>query len=228
MAKVASGKGVTTVIDNTWATPINFRPIEHGVDLVVHALTKYAGGHSDVMLGAIVARDRGHWDRIKSTAMDLGHGCSPDDAWLGLRGLRTLSVRLRRQGESSLTIARWLEKRPEVECVLHPGLPGCPGHDHYLRDFDGTSGLFSMVLKPVEESRLANMLEGLRHFGMGYSWGGFESLILPFDPMENRTVTPWAREGRCLRISIGLEDSDDLIRDLEIGFKRMSDQATRS
>ena len=228
MAKVAAGHGVTTIIDNTWATPINFRPIEHGVDLVVHALTKYVGGHSDVMLGAIIARDREHWDGIKSTAMDLGHGCSPDDAWLGLRGLRTLGVRLRRQGDSSLEIARWLEKRPEVECVLHPGLPGCPGHEHFLRDFDGTSGLFSMVLKPVEEPALAAMLEGLRHFGMGYSWGGFESLILPFDPMENRTVTPWDRDGRCLRISIGLEDTEDLIRDLEVGFKRMSDQAARS
>ena len=224
MTKIAARNGVNTVIDNTWATPINFRPIEHGVDLVVHALTKYVAGHSDVMLGAIVARDREHWDRIKATAMDLGHGCSPDDAWLGLRGLRSLGTRLRRQGKSSLEVARWLEKRPEVECVLHPGISSCPGHDIFVRDFDGPSGLFSMVLKPVDEERLADMLEGLRFFSMGYSWGGYESLVLPFDPMENRTVAPWNREGRCLRISIGLEDPGDLIRDLEMGFKRLNNR----
>lgn len=220
MTAIARDAGVSTVIDNTWATPINFRPIEHGVDLVVHALTKYAAGHSDVMLGGIIARDRLHWDRVKATAMDLGHGCSPDDAWLGLRGLRTLGVRLRHQAESSLKIAHWLKDQPGVAEVLHPALPNCPGHEHYLRDFDGPSGLFSVVLQPTDDRRLANMLEGMKYFRMGYSWGGYESLVLPFDPKESRTISDWSKPLQCLRLSIGLERTDDLISDLKLGLSR--------
>ena len=220
ISRLAHDRGITTIIDNTWATPLNFRPIEHGVDLVVHALTKYVGGHSDVMLGAVVARDRSHWDLVKATAMDLGHGCSPDDAWLGLRGLRTLAVRLRQQGASSLDVACWLEKRPEVARVLHPARPGCPGHELFKRDFDGASGLFSVVLEPMSDGALASLIEGLAFFKMGYSWGGYESLILPFDPLESRTISNWAHSGPCLRISIGLEHAEDLIKDLESGFER--------
>ena len=220
MSALAHEAGVTTVIDNTWATPVNFRPIEHGVDLVVHALTKYVSGHSDVMLGTVVARDRANWDRIKTTAMDLGHGCSPDDAWLGLRGLRTMGVRVRHQADSALTIARWLEKQPGVAEVLHPALPNCPGHEHFLRDFDGASGLFSVVLEPTENHLLAEMLEGMEYFKMGYSWGGYESLVLPFDPKESRTASDWNGPLQCLRVSIGLERVDDLINDLKSGLSR--------
>ena len=222
MTEVAHKHGLTTIVDNTWATPLLFRPIEHGVDIVVHALTKYVGGHSDLLLGAVVARDRPYWDKLKATAMDLGHGCSPDDAWLGLRGLRTLGVRLKRAGTSSLQVARWLDARPEVSCVLHPALPGCPGHEYFNRDFDDTAGLFSIVLAPMDEAELAAFLEGLHIFKMGYSWGGFESLILPFDPLENRTSASWTHTGRCLRLSIGLEDPEDLIEDLRNGFDSLA------
>ena len=220
MAAVAREQDATTIIDNTWATPLNFRPIEHGVDLVVHALTKYVAGHSDVMLGAVVARNREHWDRVKATAMDLGHGCSPDDAWLGLRGLRTLGVRLRHQEEVALQVAHWLLERPEVAEVRHPGLETCPGHEFFKRDFDGGSGLFSVVLHPMDDDALARLVEGMQYFKMGYSWGGFESLLLPFDPIEYRVDMDWPHSGPCLRISIGLERSEDLIRDLEAGLER--------
>lgn len=223
MVEVAHTRDLVSIVDNTWATPLLFRPIEHGADVVVHALTKYIGGHSDLMLGAVVARDRAQWDRLKATAMDLGHGCSPDDAWLGLRGLRTLGVRLRRSGESSLQFARWLQSRPEVAHVLHPALPGCPGHEYFNRDFDGTAGVFSIVLAPIQEPELANLLEGLRLFKMGYSWGGFESLVLPFDPLENRTTSTWAHTGHCLRFSIGLEDPEDLIADFHAGLDRIAE-----
>ena len=220
MAEAVRDSGTTTIIDNTWATPINFRPIEHGVDLVVHALTKYVSGHSDVMLGAVVARTRSQWDRVKSTAMDLGHGCSPDDAWLGLRGLRSLGVRLRQQGASAVEIARWLSERSEVAEVRHPALPGCPGHEFFLRDFHGSSGLFTIVLQPMSEKALAGFLEGMRYFRMGYSWGGFESLMLPFDPKEHRSGMEWPHSGPSVRLSIGLEGCRDLIEDLDQAFER--------
>ena len=214
-------RDIVTAIDNTWATPLGFRPIEHGVDVVVHALTKYVTGHADVMLGALTARSRAIWDRLKTTAMDLGHGASPDDAWLALRGLRTLAVRLDAQEAAALRIARWLQTRPEVKRVLHPGLPADPGHAIFERDFDRGSGLFGILLHPVDTKSLARMLEGMRYFSLGYSWGGFESLLIPQHPLTERTATPWTEEGTLLRASIGLESVDDLLKDLTDGLERL-------
>lgn len=215
-------RGITTAIDNTWATPLGFRPIEHGVDVVVHALTKYVGGHSDLMLGGLTARTRAIWDKLKFTAMDLGHGASPDDAWLALRGLRTLSVRLEAQSKAAMQIAAWLRGRPEVRRVLHPGLPGDPGNDLFQRDFDLACGTFGVLLHEVEGDALARMLEGMRIFAMGYSWGGFESLIIPQHPLSERTAAPFEEPGTLLRLSIGLEDPAMLVEDLADGLDRLA------
>ena len=182
ITKACRDRNITTIVDNTWATPLGFRPIEHGVDLVVHALTKYISGHSDVMLGAITARNRPAWDAIKRTAMDLGHGCSPDDAWLGLRGLRSLAARLDRHEASARTIATWLEARPEVKRVLYPALQSDPGHAIFSRDFDRATGLFGVVLNSEDPAATRRMVEGCTHFRLGYSWGGFESLLIPLHP----------------------------------------------
>ncbi len=216
------GRDIVTVIDNTWATPLGFRPIEHGVDVVVHALTKYVGGHSDVMLGSLTARTRSIWDRLKITAMDLGHGASPDDAWLALRGLRTLGVRLDAQEKAGLQIAAWLRRRPEVKRVLHPGMKGDPGNDVFRRDFDRGCGVFGVLLHEVERPALARMLEGMQIFDMGYSWGGFESLIIPQHPLSERTAVPFAESGTLLRLSIGLEAADELVQDLADGLDRLN------
>lgn len=215
-------RGIATAIDNTWATPLGFRPIEHGVDVVVHALTKYVAGHSDLMLGAVTARTRAVWDRLKHTAMDLGHGASPDDAWLALRGLRTLAVRLESQERAALQIAAWLRTRPEVKRVLHPALPDDPGHALFQRDFHRASGTFGVLLHEVERPALARMLEGMRIFEMGYSWGGFESLLIPQHPLTERTASPFTESGTLLRLSIGLEHPEHLVQDLADGLARLS------
>ena len=215
------GRDTVTVIDNTWATPLGFRPIEHGVDVVIHALTKYVSGHSDVMLGSLTARTRAIWNRLKITAMDLGHGASPDDAWLALRGLRTLAVRLDAQEKSGLQLAAWLRRRPEVKRVLHPALDGDPGNALFRRDFDRGCGVFGVLLHDVDEPSLAGMLEGMRIFEMGYSWGGFESLLIPQHPLSERTAVPLEETGTLLRISVGLESTDDLAQDLADGLERL-------
>ena len=220
LVEVARRHGLVTIADNTWATPLLFNPIEHGVDIVVHALTKYVAGHSDVMLGAVVASDRVHWDRLKTTAMDLGHGASPDDAWLGLRGLRTLPTRLEQCARSALEIATWLEQRDEVRTVLHPAFTDTPGHEFWMRDFRGAAGLFSIVLGPVTRNSFVEMIESFQHFGLGYSWGGFESLVLPFNPTDRSNQLDPSR-GVGLRLSTGLEYHGDLISDLETGFGRL-------
>jgi cystathionine beta-lyase len=209
--------GASVLMDNTWATPLFFQPLSHGVDLSIQAATKYVGGHADVMLG-YVAANQSHAGRLHQTHGDLGLYASGDDCFLGLRGLRTLAVRLARHQETGLALARWLQTRPEVARILHPGLPGDPGHDLWKRDFSGSCGLFGVVLKPVSEARLAAFVDGLQHFGIGYSWGGFESLIVPAH--IRRTVRPFQAEGPVLRIHAGLEDPDDLIADLEKGFER--------
>ena len=220
LVEVAKRHDLVTIVDNTWATPLLFNPIEHGVDVVVHALTKYVAGHSDVMLGALVASDRQQWDRLKHTAMDFGHGASPDDAWLGLRGLRSLPTRLAQCARSALEVARWLEGRTEVRTVLHPAFASCPGHEFWQRDFRGSAGLFSIILGPATANGLESMIEGLSHFGLGYSWGGYESLLLPFNPVDrsNRLAPD---EGVGLRLSIGLEYHEDLISDLAEGLDRL-------
>ncbi|MEX0697537.1 MAG: cystathionine beta-lyase [Dongiaceae bacterium] len=219
IAAAAHAGGALAVMDNTWATPLFFKPFEHGVDIAIHAATKYIAGHSDLMLGLVTLRDE-FYRPLKSAAHGMGHGAAPDDCYLALRGLRTLAVRLRRHQETGLALARWLGERPEVERVLHPALPDDPGHALWRRDFAGASGLFGVVLKPAPAAAVAAMLDGLELFGMGFSWGGYESLILPVKPA--RTATRWTAAGPLLRIHAGLEDAADLIDDLERGFARLA------
>jgi cystathionine beta-lyase len=190
-----------------------------GVDYSILACTKYVGGHSDVMLGSVTAA-KGQYERLRAATYQLGQCASPDDAWLGARGLRTMAVRLRQHGEAGLEIAQWLRGRPEVARVLHPAFPECPGHAAFVRDFKGPAGLFSFVLAGGDEKARAALIDGLAHFGIGYSWGGFESLALPVDPGRYRTATEWQAEGPLVRLQIGLEDPADLIADLEAGLAR--------
>jgi cystathionine beta-lyase len=221
IAEAAHARGARVLIDNTWATPLLFQPFAHGADISIQAATKYIVGHADAMLGAVTATAECA-AQIKDAHDDLGICPGPEDAWLGLRGLRTLGVRLDRHGASGLAIAEWLRARPEIERVLHPALEGDSGHAIWRRDFTGASGLFSVVLKPVSRTALAAFLDGLELFGMGYSWGGFESLVIPFDPRAYRTATTWSAEGPALRFHIGLDDVDDLKADLAAGFARMA------
>ena len=221
IAKVAHAKGAAVLIDNTWATPLYFRPLDHGVDLAIQAGTKYIGGHSDLMLGTVSA-NAARVASLKETVRLSGLCEGPDDVYLGLRGLRTLAVRLERHFKSGLAVARWLEQRPEVLRLLHPALPNFPGHALWKRDFTGASGLFSMVFKPVPQKAVFAFLDTLELFGIGASWGGFESLAIPFDCSHARTATRWAPGGPAIRFHIGLEAVDDLIADLERGFAAMA------
>jgi cystathionine beta-lyase len=220
IAKAAHEAGAVLILDNTWATPLFFKSFAHGADVSIHAATKYIVGHADAMLGAVTATEAASRAIVK-THEELGLCPGPEDVYLGLRGLRSLGVRLERHQKSALEMARWLAERPEVARVIHPGLPSDPGHAIWKRDFTGSSGLFSIVLKPVAHDRLAAMLDGLSLFGMGYSWGGFESLIIPFDPRDYRSATEWQADGPALRLHIGLEDVDDLKADLDAGFARL-------
>ncbi|TCP36947.1 cystathionine beta-lyase [Sphingomonas sp. BK235] len=213
----AKARGVATVIDNTWATPLLFPVIGLGVDYSVLACTKYVGGHSDVMMGSVTAAP-GRFAALRDTSFQLGQVISADDAFLGSRGLRTMAVRLAQHERSALTVARWLEARPEVARVLHPALPSCPGHELWQRDFAGASGLFSFVLAGGSDAARAALIDSLEHFGIGYSWGGFESLAVPIDPQRHRSATVCGFEGPLVRLQIGLEDPDDLIADLERGL----------
>ncbi len=220
IAAVAHRRGAIVIADNSWATPFFFRSFDHGVDVSVHAATKYIGGHSDVLLGLIIANAATH-ARLNRFCTDIGVTASPDDCFLGLRGLRTLPTRLARHQSSALAIAQWMRARPEVKEVIYPALPGSRGHALWKRDFTGASGLFGVVLHPVDKDRIDAMLDGMRLFGMGWSWGGFESLIIPTYPERTRTATKWDAGGPCLRLHIGLEDPDDLIADLDEGFARL-------
>ena len=220
IAAAAHRGGAVLVLDNTWATPLGFRAFDHGVDVAVHAATKYIGGHSDVLLGAIVANESTH-PALHRIWTDMGIAASTDDCFLGLRGLRTLATRLAQHQATALKVASWLRERSEVVEVLYPALPGARGHDLWKRDFAAASGLFGVVLRPVAYERIVAMLNGMQLFGMGWSWGGFESLIIPTYPERLRSVTRWKAEGPCLRLHVGLEDPDDLIADLEDGFSRL-------
>ncbi len=222
IAEVAKASGVLVVMDATWATPILYRPFEKGVDVSIQAGTKYIVGHSDVMLGTVTATKE-LLPRIRQTARLLGQCSGPDDLYLALRGLRTLSVRLSRHQETGLRLARWLDQRPEVERVLHPGLPSDPGHAIWRRDFSGACGLFAIVLaRPYSQEALSAMIDGLELFAIGASWGGYESLIIPGHPERIRTATRWEAPGPLLRLHAGLEDSEDLIADLAAGFERLA------
>jgi cystathionine beta-lyase len=219
LCAIAKARGLVTLLDNTWATPILFPALAAGVDFAILACTKYVVGHADVMLGSVTVGPE--WlPRLEQARRAFGQHASPDDAWLALRGLRTLGVRLRQHEASGLKVARWLAAQPQVARVLHPALPGCPGHEYWARDFAGASGLFAFVLAGGGEAERAALVDGLDHFGIGYSWGGFESLALPADPERIRTATRWRAEGPLVRLHIGLEDPDDLIEDLARGLAR--------
>ena len=217
IAAVAHARGALVIDDNTWATPLYHRSLEQGVDISMQAATKYIGGHSDIMFGTISANATA-WPQIAEAIQLLGVCAGPDDVFLALRGLRTLAVRLAQHHRSGLEMARWLAARPEVANVLHPALESDPGHAIWKRDFTGASGLFSIVLKPKPQQAVDALLDAVKLFGMGYSWGGFESLIIPFDCGLYRTATQWAPGGPALRLHIGLENVADLKADLERGF----------
>lgn len=214
---VARERGIVTLLDNTWATPLFFPAIAAGVDIAILAATKYVGGHADVMLGAATAKAQ-YYPAIERTAWDLGFAVSPDDAWLGSRGLRTMGVRLKQHEAGALRIAQWLEQQPQVSKVLHPALPDCPGHDHWQRDFKGSSGLFAFLLRGIDIGERTAFIERLKLFAIGYSWGGYESLVVPYDPVRTVSETPQA--GSLVRLHVGLEDPEDLIEDLAASLSR--------
>src|SRR5207244_4081483 len=220
IAAVAHQHGARVMMDNTWATPYLFRSFEHGVDVSIHAATKYIGGHSDVMLGAVITNEES-WLPVRSAVADLGHCAGPDDIFFGLRGMRTLSVRLERHERNAMQVARWLQTRSEVSRVLYPALPEDPGHALWKRDFLGASGLFGIVLKPASKAAVDAFIDSLDLFGIGASWGGYESLIQPAYPERARTATPWQAEGPLVRLHIGLEDPQDLIADLAQGLDHL-------
>ncbi|WP_297837247.1 cystathionine beta-lyase [Pseudomonas sp.] len=219
LARVAHAHGALLMLDNTWATPLFFKAFSHGVDISIHAATKYLVGHSDAMLGVIVTTEA-LYAQVRGAVRHLGYIASADDAYLGLRGLRTLSVRLRQHERSALAVARWLQQRPEVAQVLHPALPECPGHDVFKRDFLGSTGLFGFVLKPIPQHLAKTFLESLRLFAMGASWGGFESLIrqqIPPRDHPSAAVAP----GLLFRLHVGLEAVEDLLADLQQGLEHL-------
>jgi cystathionine beta-lyase len=218
IASVAHARGALVIDDNTWATPLFHRSLDQGVDISIQAATKYIGGHSDIMFGTISANTKA-WPQVAEAIGLLGVCAGPDDVFLALRGLRTLAVRLAQHHRSALEMARWLATRPEVVRVLHPALESDPGHAIWKRDFTGASGLFSIVLKPKPQKAVDALLDTVKLFGMGYSWGGFESLVIPFDCADYRTATKWAPGGPTLRLHIGLESVEDLKADLARGFE---------
>lgn len=221
IAAAAHAKNVPVLADNTWGTPYFFRSFEHGVDVSIHAGTKYIAGHSDALMGLIVTNEQ-YWLKVRRVVADYGYCVSPDDCYLALRGLRTIGVRMNHQQESALTIARWLQSRPEVMRVLYPALRSDPGHALWKRDFSGAAALFGVILEPVKWQAVGAMIDALELFGIGSSWGGFESLAIRADVSRIRTATKWNPGGPLIRLHIGLEDTDDLIADLEHGFARLS------
>ncbi|WP_373500746.1 cystathionine beta-lyase [Desulfococcus sp.] len=222
IAAAAHRHGAVVLLDNTWATPLFFKPFDHGVDVSIQAGTKYISGHSDLVIGIVTARTEELFRRLKDTTFLFGDIPGPDDCYLALRGLRSMGARLRRHQESAMTAARWLQARPEVRRVLFPALPGDPGHDLWRRDFTGASSLFGVVLETGDEAAVARMVDGYRYFKIGASWGGYESLVLPANPKGVRTAAPWTAPGYVLRFHVGLEDPEDLIADLADGFMRLA------
>ncbi|MBF0267422.1 MAG: cystathionine beta-lyase [Alphaproteobacteria bacterium] len=221
ISAAAHKRGVVVAMDNTWATPLFFKPFEKGVDLSVQAATKYIVGHADAMMGMVTCANADLWQIIKMRAAALGLGVGAEEAYLALRGLRTLPVRLERHQETAILLATWLKRRPEVLRVLHPALQDDPGHKLWRRDFSGSCGLFAFVMKTKDKKDVDAFLDALQLFGLGYSWGGFESLAIPADPGIKRTVTGWDPGGLTIRLHAGLEDADDLIADLEQAFGRI-------
>ena len=220
IAAAAHARDVCVIMDNTWATPLFFPAHARGADICVEAGTKYLSGHSDLLLGLVSATPE-FWPRLQQTFTNFAMCAGPEDVFLALRGLRTMELRLREAERQALAMARWLEARPEVARVLHPALPDCPGHTIWKRDFLGSSGLFSVILEPASQQAVDTMLDGLELFGLGYSWGGYESLVIPFDCAGYRTATAWRPGGPALRFNIGFEDIEDLKADLDRGFARL-------
>jgi cysteine-S-conjugate beta-lyase len=219
ISALAHARNIKVVLDNTYATSLYFKAIEHGADLSIQSLTKYVVGHSDAMMGAVTASARG-WKSLRSTSLQMGQCAAPDDAFLALRGLRTLAVRLKQHDQSARTVAAWLENHAAVEMLYHPAFATCPGHAIWSRDFSGASGLFSILLKPAPRKNLADFIDHLAHFKIGFSWGGYESLILVTNVAPNRTAEKWKATGPLLRLHIGLENAEDLIADLDAGLQR--------
>jgi cystathionine beta-lyase len=217
IAAAAHRRGLAVLADTTWGTPYFFRSFEKGIDVSIHAVTKYIAGHSDVVMGMIVTNEQ-HWLAVRRTVAHYGFGVSPDDCYLALRGFRTIGVRMKRQMESALKVARWLQSRPQVKRVIYPALEDDPGHAIWKRDFTGAASLFSVVLEPAQERQVAAFINSLQVFGIGSSWGGFESLAIVARIERYRTATKWDPGGPAIRLHIGLEDPDDLIADLERGF----------
>ena len=224
IAAAAHAKNIPVLADNTWGTPYFFRSFEHGVDVSIHAGTKYIAGHSDTLMGLVVTNEQ-YWLKVRKAVADYGYCVSPDDCYLALRGLRTIGVRMNHQQQSALRVARWLQSRPEVMRVLYPALGDDPGHALWKRDFSGAAALFGVVLKPVSWKAVGAMIDALELFGIGSSWGGFESLAIRADVSKVRTATKWNPGGPLIRLHIGLEDADDLIADLEQGFARLGQAA---
>ena len=220
IAAAAHARGCLVAMDNTWASPLFCKPFRLGVDISVQAVTKYIGGHSDLMMGVVTCTEAAY-DRLWRGMLEVATSSAPDDCYLALRGLRTLSARLERHQRNARVVAEWLAGRPEVRRVLYPALPSDPGHAIWKRDFLGASGLFGLILQPSTKTAVAAMLDHMELFGMGYSWGGYESLLIPTRPETHRTATRWSDDGVPMRIHVGLEDPGDLIRDLEAGFARL-------
>jgi len=220
IADVAHKHGCVVIMDNTWASPLFYKPFEHGVDVSIQAGTKYIVGHSDVMIGTVTTTKE-HWQTLQAGAHEMGQTAGPDDVYLAQRGLRTLSVRLKQHMENGIKVAEWLKGQSQVHSVLHPALSDHPGHDLWKRDFLGASGLFSFRLNAVSMDAVAAFMDHLELFGMGYSWGGYESLVIYADPSSYRTATTWDNTNPLIRLHIGLEDTDDLIADLKDGFARL-------
>lgn len=219
IAAAAHARGITVIVDNSWATPLFHRPLEMGADMVMHAATKMFVGHSDAMVGTVSANEK-LWARLKRTHRILGVAVSPDDSYLTLRGLRTLAVRMKHHNEAALAFAEWLQEQPEVEEVYHPALPTHPDHAIFKRDFTGAGSLFAFRLKKRSRDALAAMVNGFGLFGMGYSWGGYESLCIPFDPTNIRTAVKWDAPGQMFRVHVGLESLDDLKADMAAALTR--------
>jgi len=217
---------VRVLMDNTWGTPVFFKPFAHGVDVSIQAGTKYIAGHSDLVIGIITARTESLFRQVKDTTMVFGDIAGPDDCYLALRGLRSMGARLRQQQAAGLKVATWLQDQPEVKRVLYPALPEDPGHALWKRDFTGACSLFGVILHTDSEPDIARMLDGYRYFKIGASWGGYESLVIPANPSKIRTAAPWTETGYVLRYHVGLEDPDDLIADLAEGFKRLGQADT--
>lgn len=223
IARVAHKHNIVTMIDNTYASPFNFRPLEHGIDISIHSATKYINGHSDIMLGVASANQK-TWRQLQSRSYELGQCASVDDIYTTLRGLRTLSVRLRQHQQNTLKVLDFLQSHQLVERILHPALDSCDGHEFFMRDFDGGNGLFTIILTHSSNEAIASMIDGMTHFKMGFSWGGFESLILPVDrSVAQRQIRPWPDHKKMMRLHIGLEDAQDLIQDLSLGLLRFKE-----